>query len=65
MAFAGTGNVLYGSDFPYAPASVGASFTVKLDAHEGLPDAEHALVDYGSALSLFSRFVSPEALVAL
>ncbi|MGA9917526.1 MAG: amidohydrolase family protein [Paraburkholderia sp.] len=64
MAFAGAGNVLYGSDFPYAPASVGASFTAKLDAYEGLPDAGHALVDYGNALSLFPRLVSPRALAA-
>lgn len=32
MAFAAPGHVLYGSDFPYAPATVGASFTRQLDA---------------------------------
>ena len=32
LPFAGTGQILYGSDFPYAPAAVGASFTAKLDA---------------------------------
>jgi 6-methylsalicylate decarboxylase len=31
QAFVGAGRVLYGSDFPYAPAKVGASFTAKLD----------------------------------
>ena len=35
-AFAGSGRILFGSDFPYAPAGIGASFTAKLDAYDGL-----------------------------
>ncbi|MFJ4192495.1 amidohydrolase family protein [Pseudomonas sp. NPDC089534] len=54
-AFAGVGRILYGSDYPYAPASVGASFTAKLDAYDILPPAEHALINHGNALTLFPR----------
>ena len=58
-AFAGVDKVLYGSDFPYAPAFVGASFTAKLDAYEGFLKDEHARVNNGNALSLFPRLASP------
>ena len=54
-AFAGAEQVLYGSDYPYAPANVGASFTKKLDAYQGFSEAEHASVNRGNALRLFSR----------
>ena len=54
-AFAGVSRILYGSDFPYAPASVGASFTAKLDAYAGLQEAEHTAINYGNALALFPR----------
>lgn len=54
-AFAGASHILYGSDFPYAPAQVGASFTAQLDAYDGLSAAEHAAIDQGNALGLFPR----------
>ena len=55
LAFAGSDHVLYGSDFPYAPASVGASFTAKLDAFSGLSDDQHASINKGNAGRLFKR----------
>lgn len=55
IAFAGTGRILYGSDFPYAPAVVSAGFTAMLDAHEGFSPADLAAVNRQNALSLFKR----------
>lgn len=54
QAFAGAERVLYGSDYPYAPVTVSASFTQKLDAYQGFSEAEHASVNRGNALRLFS-----------
>ncbi|QND83216.1 2-amino-3-carboxymuconate 6-semialdehyde decarboxylase [Chromobacterium vaccinii] len=54
-AFAGAGRILYGSDYPYAPASVGASFTAELDACAELSPAEHAAINHRNALALFPR----------
>jgi predicted TIM-barrel fold metal-dependent hydrolase len=53
--FARPGHILYGSDFPYAPASVGASFTAKLDTFE-FPRDVRAAINNGSAQQIFSRF---------
>ena len=53
QAFVGAERVLYGSDYPYAPANVGASFTKKLDAYQDFSEAEHASVNRGNALRLF------------
>lgn len=55
IAFAGSERILYGSDFPYAPAQVGIAFNEKLDAYDGLSEHEHRLVAYGNAASLFPR----------
>lgn len=55
LAFAKPGHVLYGSDFPYAPASVGASFTSQLDSYDGLSPEGPAAINHGSALALFGR----------
>jgi hypothetical protein len=52
-AFAGSGRILFGSDFPYAPAGVAASFTAKLDAYDGLTADEHGAISYGNAWTLF------------
>lgn len=57
-AFLGTGKILYGSDFPYAPAFVGASFTKKLDAYNGFSHEDHARVNHGNALDLFPRLAA-------
>jgi len=54
-AFAGSGRILFGSDFPYAPADVGASFTAKLDAYDGLTADEHRAINHGNAWTLFPR----------
>ncbi|MCD4503170.1 amidohydrolase [Chromobacterium piscinae] len=54
-AFAGVDRILYGSDYPYAPAAVGASFTAQLDACAELSAAEHAAINRRNALALFPR----------
>jgi predicted TIM-barrel fold metal-dependent hydrolase len=53
--FAGVDKILYGSDFPYAPASVGASFTAKLDRYGELTKEEHHAINRGNAVQLFPR----------
>ena len=60
-AFAGTDRILFGSDFPYAPASVGASFTAKLDADESLTIDEHTAINRGNAYSLFPRLAPQQS----
>lgn len=55
MAFARQGHVLYGSDFPYAPAVVGASFTAQLDSSTDIADAQRARINRSNALALFDR----------
>ena len=52
LAFAHPAKILYGSDFPYAPASVGTRFTELLDA--GARD-HGAAISRGNALALFPR----------
>jgi predicted TIM-barrel fold metal-dependent hydrolase len=54
-AFAQKGRILYGSDYPYAPAEVGASFAHKLDAYTALSEAEHTALNHDNALALFPR----------
>src|ERR1700737_2804816 len=54
-AFAGSGRILFGSDFPYAPAGVAASFTAKLDSYDGLTVDEHRAISHGNARTLFPR----------
>jgi aminocarboxymuconate-semialdehyde decarboxylase len=54
-AFAGSGRILFGSDFPYAPAGVAASFTAKLDTYDGLTVDEHRAINHGNARTLFPR----------
>lgn len=55
-AFAG-GRILFGSDFPYAPASVAASFTAKLDADPDLTADERIAINNGTARALFPRLM--------
>jgi 6-methylsalicylate decarboxylase len=57
-AFAGSGQILYGSDFPYAPASVGAVFNAKLDAYEALTAGEHRAISHLNAQALFPRLAA-------
>jgi predicted TIM-barrel fold metal-dependent hydrolase len=54
LAFAEPDHVLYGSDFPYAPAGAVAAFA---GLYEGfpIPDAQRASIDRGAAERLFPR----------
>jgi predicted TIM-barrel fold metal-dependent hydrolase len=63
-AFAGSGRILFGSDFPYAPAGVAASFTIKLDAYDDLTADEHRAISHGNAWTLFPR-LAPQHHTAL
>jgi 6-methylsalicylate decarboxylase len=57
-AFAESGHILFGSDFPYAPASVAASFTARLDADDVLTADEHRAVSHRNAWILFPRLAA-------
>ncbi len=57
-AFAGSGRILFGSDFPYAPANVAASFTARLDADDGLTADEHRAISHRNAWTLFPRLAA-------
>ena len=54
-AFAGSGRILFGSDFPYAPANVAASFTAKLDAYDGQTAYQRKAISHCNAWALFPR----------
>jgi predicted TIM-barrel fold metal-dependent hydrolase len=54
LAFAKPGRVLFGSDWPFAPAPVVAHFTSQLDAYPGLDAAGHAAINHENALALFA-----------
>ncbi|MEO2217737.1 amidohydrolase family protein [Chromobacterium vaccinii] len=60
-AFAGVSHILYGSDYPYAPAAVGASFTAQLDACAELSATEHAAINRRNALALFPRLAKVDS----
>ena len=55
LAFAKPGHVLFGSDWPYAPAPVVAYFTSQLDGYAALDAAGHAAIDSESAAALFEK----------
>ena len=54
-AFAQNDRILFGTDFPFAPADVTGYFTTKLDAYESLTADEHKAISHGNALVLFPR----------
>ena len=54
-SFAENGRILFGTDFPYAPADIAASFTAKLGAYNGVTADEHAAINHGNALTPFPR----------
>jgi 6-methylsalicylate decarboxylase len=54
-AFAKQGHIMYGSDYPYAPVEVSASFARKLDAYTALSEDEHAAINCSNAFALFPR----------
>jgi predicted TIM-barrel fold metal-dependent hydrolase len=57
LAFAAPGHVLFGSDFPYAPAMLGKAVTSMLDAYE-LSDDLRRSIDRGAAEALFPRLAT-------
>jgi predicted TIM-barrel fold metal-dependent hydrolase len=57
-AFAKTGHILFGTNFPFAPNDVTASFTAKLRAYEGLTSEEQRAISHRNAWSLFPRLAS-------
>jgi 6-methylsalicylate decarboxylase len=54
-SFAGTSRILFGSDFPYAPANIAAAFTSSLDASRALTPDELDTINHRNAWSLFPR----------
>jgi 6-methylsalicylate decarboxylase len=54
-AFAQDSHILFGTDFPFAPADVAAYFTTNLDAYESLTADEQTAISHGNALTLFPR----------
>ena len=60
VAFASTSNILYGSDYPYAPSRVGAYFTEALDVYEGMTEAGQVAVNRSNALQFFPRLARYE-----
>jgi 6-methylsalicylate decarboxylase len=54
-AFAKKGHIMYGSDYPYAPVQVSASFARKFDAYTALSEDEHGAINRGNAVVLFPR----------
>jgi predicted TIM-barrel fold metal-dependent hydrolase len=56
LAFAQPGHVLFGSDWPYAPAIAVGYFTGQLDAYAALDAGGHAAVDRHNAAPLFPQF---------
>jgi len=56
LAFAAPGHVVFGSDFPFAPAAVGGLFAAGLENYAGLDDAGRRGIDRTNALALFPRF---------
>jgi predicted TIM-barrel fold metal-dependent hydrolase len=55
LAFAKPGHVLYGSDWPFAPAPIVSYFTAQLDGFGGLDAAAHAAIDRTNARALFTE----------
>jgi 6-methylsalicylate decarboxylase len=54
-AFADNNRILYGTDFPFAPADVDAYFTAQLDAYDGLTADEHRAISHRNAWALLPR----------
>jgi 6-methylsalicylate decarboxylase len=54
-SFAGPGRILFGSDFPYAPANIAAAFTSALDADPTLTPDDLEAINHRNASVLFPR----------
>ena len=61
LAFAKPGHVLFGSDWPYAPAIAVSYFTGQFDAYSALDADGHAAINRQSAATLFPQFAAPAA----
>jgi 6-methylsalicylate decarboxylase len=61
LAFARKARILFGTDYPFAPANVAASFTAKLDAYETLTADEHSAINHDNAGILFPRLAPKDA----
>jgi aminocarboxymuconate-semialdehyde decarboxylase len=57
-SFAKHDRILFGTDFPFAPADVTASFTAKLDSYDDLTGKERRAINHGNASRLFPRLAS-------
>ncbi len=55
LAFANHNNILFGSDYPYAPEPVAAKFNHILDAETNLTDAQKVNFNRNNGLALFPR----------
>ena len=62
-AFAEHSRILFGTDSPFAPSDIVASFTTQLDAYEGLTADEHRMISHGNAWSLFPRLAGQRNIV--
>jgi 6-methylsalicylate decarboxylase len=60
-AFAQQDRILFGTDYPFAPAKVVASFTRKLDASDNLTADEYGAINRGNAEVLFPRLAPKDA----
>jgi len=60
-SFAEHGRILFGTDFPFAPPAVAATFTAKLDAYDDLTAEEHRAINHDNAWTLFPRLASDNA----
>jgi aminocarboxymuconate-semialdehyde decarboxylase len=56
-AFAQHQNILFGTDYPFAPANVVTNFTEKLDGYEPLESTFRNKISHENALALFPRLV--------
>jgi predicted TIM-barrel fold metal-dependent hydrolase len=61
MAFAQEDRILFGTDYPFAPGGVAASFTGKLDAYDRLTADEHRAINLSNAGILFPRLGPKDA----
>lgn len=57
-AFAGTGRILFGSDYPYVPANLAGTFTAQLDQYGDLTTAERQAINCSNAWDLFPRLAT-------
>jgi aminocarboxymuconate-semialdehyde decarboxylase len=59
LAFAAPEHILFGSDYPYAPATVATTFTHHLDTYQGFESGQLARINV-AARALFPRLSKPE-----